>query len=52
MMVSPGTGRDLQGVVVEGEVPGDGVVERLNAAAVILDVVGGPADPELFAAGG
>jgi hypothetical protein len=49
---APWIGGDFQGVVVGGEVTRGRVVERLDAAAVVLDVVGGPADPEFFAAGG
>jgi hypothetical protein len=48
----PGISGKFQGVVVEDEVTGDRVVERLDAAAVVLDIVGGPAAPELLAAGG
>jgi hypothetical protein len=43
-------GRQLEGVVVEGEVADQRVVERLGAAAVVVHVVGGPAHPELLAA--
>lgn len=48
----PGVGWDLQGVVLQVQVPGYRVVEWLDAAAVILDVVRGPAFPEFLAAQG
>src|SRR5437762_10550633 len=42
----PGISGDLQGVIAEREVTGDRVVERLDAAAVVLHIVSRPADPE------
>jgi hypothetical protein len=48
----PRVGRDLQGVVLEVEVAGQGMAERLDAAAVVLDVVRSPQLPEGLAAQG
>src|SRR6266571_6784138 len=45
-------GGDREGLVGEIEVPDDGVVDELDAGGVDPDVVGGPSDPELVAAGG
>jgi hypothetical protein len=47
-----GVGGYLQGLVIEVQVPGDRVMEGLDAAAVVPDVVGGPVATELLAAGG
>ena len=47
----PGVGRQFEGFEVEGEVADDGVMEPFGAGAVELDVVRGPADAELVAAG-
>jgi len=48
----PGVGGECQGLVRQGEVPDERVVEVLDAGAVEPDVVGGPADTELLAARG
>ena len=48
----PAVGGQVERFVAEGEVTDDRVVEPLGAGAVELDVVGGPADAELVAAGG
>jgi hypothetical protein len=45
-------GGEVERFVGEGEVADDRVVEPFGAGAVELDVVGGPADAELVAAGG
>ena len=45
-------GQQLESVVVEREVADEGVMERLAAAAVLQDVLGGPANTELLAPGG
>ena len=46
---SAGIGKDSNGQL---EVPDDRVVDELDAGGVDPDVVGGPSDPELVAAGG
>jgi hypothetical protein len=46
-----GVGREVERLVGEVEVADDRVVESFGAGAVELDVVGGPADAELLAAG-
>ena len=50
-MVMPVVGGELHRLVGEGEVADDRVVEALGAGAVEADVVRGPADAELVAAG-
>ena len=47
-----GIAREVESLEVEGELANDGVVEALHAGPVELDVVGGPSDAELLAAGG
>jgi len=47
-----GIGGDGEGLEREIKVPDDWVVDELDAGGVDLDVVGGPSDPELVAAGG
>jgi hypothetical protein len=46
----PGLGRQLEDVVLEGEVANQRVVERLNPGAVLRHVVRCPAGAELLAA--
>ena len=48
----PRVGRDLQGVVLKVEVADQGMAERLDTAAIVLDVVRGPQLPEGLAAQG
>ena len=45
-------GRDREGFERELKVPDDRVADELDAGGVDPDVVGGPPDPELVAAGG
>jgi len=45
-------GGDREGFEREVKVPDDRVVDELDAGGVDPDVVGGPPDPELVAAGG
>jgi hypothetical protein len=45
-------GGDREGLERELEIPDDRVVDELDAGGVDPDVVGGPPDPELVAAGG
>ena len=45
-------GEEFERVVVEGEVADEGVVEELGSAAVLANVVGGPAGSEVVAAHG
>jgi len=52
MRTCPGVGGELHNLVRHGDVPDQRVVEALVSCAVEADVVCGPADPELLAAGG
>jgi hypothetical protein len=47
-----GSAGQLEGLERQVEVADDRVVDELDAGGVYADVVGGPADPELVAAGG